>query len=312
MGENSQNIAINTSTLKEDYCSPKVSVIVPVFNTEKYIEKCLNSLVNQTLKEIEIIIVNDGSTDRSLEIIEKFKNSDSRIIVINQQNAKQGSARNVGINIAKGEYIGFVDSDDWVDLNYFEKLYNSAKQNNSDLALATNVRIGNGKTKKRLTLKKEIFVQNLQEKVDICNLYKDACPTNKIYRLNFIKENNILFPEGIYCEDKIFTTKAVFYANGIATTPNVYYYYYRNPDSTVNSYKNKKNNEIYKNNARKEVLYFLKSQNCNLRDNDFWAIKKEYKIFDFTLWRVKESFNTEKHLLFGIIPVYKKSEVNNG
>lgn len=290
----------------------KVSIIVPVFNTEKYIDKCLNSLINQTLKEIEIIIVDDGSTDRSPKIIEKFKNSDSRITVINQQNAKQGAARNTGITHAKGEYIGFVDSDDWVDLNYFEKLYNSAKQNNSDLALATNVRIGNGKTKKRLTLKEDIFVQNLQEKVDICNLYKDACPTNKIYRLNFIKEKNILFPEGVYCEDKIFTTKAVFYANGIATAPNVYYYYYRNPDSTVNSNKNKKINDIYKNQARKEVLYFLKSKNCNLRDKDFWAIKKEYRIFNFILWRIKESFRSEKHLLFGLIPIFEKSEVNNG
>lgn len=289
----------------------KVSIIVPVFNTEKYIEKCLNSLVNQTLKEIEIIIVDDGSTDASIKIVEGYAKIDNRIRIFKQENKRQGAARNVGISHAAGEYVGFIDSDDWVDLNYFEKLYNSAKKHNSDLALATNVRIGNGKTKKRLHIKDEILVENLQEKIDLCNLYKDACPTNKIYRLNFIKEKNILFPEGVYCEDKIFTTKAVFYANGIATAPNVYYYYYRNPDSTVNSNKNKKINDIYKNQARKEVLYFLKSQNCNLRDKDFWAIKKEYKIFNFTIWQIKESFRSEKHLLFGLIPIFEKSEVNN-
>ena len=106
----------------------KVSVIVPVFNTEKYKEKCLNSLINQTLQDIEIICVNDGSTDKSADIIKKFANKDSRFKLINQENKKQGAARNTGMKIAKGEYIGFVDSDDWVDLEYYEKLYNAAKK----------------------------------------------------------------------------------------------------------------------------------------------------------------------------------------
>ncbi len=294
-----------------DVLTIKVSVIVPVFNTEEYITKCLNSLVNQTLKEIEIIVIDDGSTDASCEIVKSFMKSDSRIILINQKNAKQGAARNIGINYATGEYVGFVDSDDWVDLNYFERLYITAKQYDSDLSLATNVRIGNGKTKKRLIIEKESFVQNLQEKIDICKLWKDACPTNKIYRLSFLKEHNIAFPEGVYCEDKIFTTKAVFYSNGISTTPNVYYYYFRNPNSTVNARKNKKINDFYRESARKDVLNFLKSKNITLRDKDFWAIKKEYKFLNITLWRIKESFNTEKHYLFGLVPIYEKSGVVN-
>ena len=106
----------------------KVSVIIPVFNTEKYISKCLSSLVNQTLDDIEIICVNDGSTDNSLEIIEKIANNDARIKIINQEHKKQGAARNAGLKIAEGEYIGFVDSDDWIDLNYYEMLYNTAKK----------------------------------------------------------------------------------------------------------------------------------------------------------------------------------------
>lgn len=150
----------------------KVSVIIPVFNTEKYINKCLSSLVNQTLDDIEIICVNDGSADNSLEIIEKIANNDARIKIINQEHKKQGAARNAGLKIAEGEYIGFVDSDDWIDLNYYEMLYNTAKKYDADIALATNVRIGNGKTKKRLEITEEKTAVTLQEKIDIGNQVK--------------------------------------------------------------------------------------------------------------------------------------------
>ena len=100
----------------------KVSVIIPAYNTENQITKCLNSVLNQTLKEIEIIVIDDGSTDNTLELINNFKLTDSRITVISQENKKQGAARNRGIEIAKGEYIGFVDSDDYIDRDYYEKL----------------------------------------------------------------------------------------------------------------------------------------------------------------------------------------------
>lgn len=286
----------------------KVSIIIPIFNMEKYIEKSFASLVNQTLQDIEIICINDGSTDNSMNIIQKFANKDSRIKIINQTNQKQGAARNNGIKIATGEYIGFVDSDDWVDLDYFEKLYTAAKKYNSDLALATNVRIGNGKTKKRLQIIKEDFITDLQGKMDICRQWKDGCPTNKIYRKSFLDKYNLSFPENIGCEDKLFTTQAVFYANGIATVPEIYYYYFRNPDSTVKLSKKShvKNND--KENARKEVLNFLKANHAQLRDKDFWAIKKDYKFCGITLYRIKESLRTERHLLFSLIPIFEKKE----
>ena len=232
----------------------KVSVIVPVFNTEKFIDKCLTSLINQTLCDIEIICVNDGSTDNSPAILEKYVQIDSRIKVLSQENKKQGAARNAGLKIAEGEYIGFVDSDDWVDLDYYEKLYNTAKKYDADIALATNVRIGNGKTKKRLEITEEKVATSLQEKIDIGNQAKNPCPTNKIYRHTMLKNNNITWPEGVYCEDKLFTIKAVYYANKIVTTPGVNYYYFRNPDSTVNT-KSKKHT-LDKNKAKKDVIEF--------------------------------------------------------
>ena len=114
---------------------PKVSIIIPVFNAEKYLEKCLDSLVNQTLEDIEIICIDDGSTDNSLEILKTYEQKDKRIKVLQQTNKKQGAARNYGIREAIGEYIGFVDSDDWAELDMFEKLYNKAISTDSDITM---------------------------------------------------------------------------------------------------------------------------------------------------------------------------------
>lgn len=282
---------------------PNISIIVPMFNAEKFISKCLLSLINQTEKDIEIIIVNDGSTDDSTGVVSLFAEHDSRIIIINQEHKLQGAARNNGIKHARGEYIGFVDSDDWVDLDYFEKLYSAAKKYESDLALATNVRIGNGKTKKRLNIEQECFITDLQKKLDVCHQWKDSCPTNKIYKTEFLKKNNILYPEGVYCEDKIFTTKALFYANGIVTVPNVYYYYFRNQNSTVNSKMKANACQKDKNNARLEVLRFLKGNNAQIRDKDFWAITKKINFAGIPIYTKKESLHTAKYYILSFIKV---------
>ena len=113
---------------------PKISIIVPIYNVEEYLEKCLDSLVNQTLKDIEIILINDGSPDNSEEIVNKYlKKYKEKIIYHKKKNEGQGIARNYGINLAKGEFISFVDSDDYVDKTIFEKLYNKAIEENSDI-----------------------------------------------------------------------------------------------------------------------------------------------------------------------------------
>ena len=114
---------------------PYISVVMPVYNVEKYIADCLFSLINQTLEEIEFILVDDGSLDNSLEIINLFAKYDSRIKIIKQENAGPSKARNTGLKEAKGQYISFIDSDDWVDEDFLEKLYNSAKNNNADISI---------------------------------------------------------------------------------------------------------------------------------------------------------------------------------
>ena len=118
---------------------PKVSVIIPVYNVEKYLSECLDSVVNQTLKDIEIICVNDGSPDGSAAILEEYAQKDNRIKVITQENRGLSEARNSGLKIASGEYIAFLDSDDYIDLKFFEQLYKRGIESNSDVVVCENI-----------------------------------------------------------------------------------------------------------------------------------------------------------------------------
>ncbi len=106
------------------YNKPKVSIIVPVYNVENYLDRCLDSLINQSFDDIEIICINDGSTDNSLSILKDYEKKDARVKIINKDNSGVSDCRNNGINVANGEYIVFVDSDDWIDVNMIETMYN--------------------------------------------------------------------------------------------------------------------------------------------------------------------------------------------
>lgn len=290
----------------------KVSVIVPIYNTEKYLSRCLDSLVNQTLKDIEIICVDDGSTDDSLKILKSYAEKYPFVAVISNTHKKQGAARNVGVNVAKGEYIGYVDSDDWVDLNYFEKLYIAADTYNSDIALATNVRIGNGKTKKRLNIQKEEVYYLQEDKYKICNHWKNECPTNKLYRKDFLIKNKVIWPENIWCEDKLYTTQAIYYANKIVTVPDTNYYYYRNPKSTVNNKDriHRQHLKMETNIARCTVIKFFREKQLYFMNRKYWFVKSDFKFMGITFIRLKESVCSKRIFLFGVFPILEfKNEV---
>jgi glycosyltransferase involved in cell wall biosynthesis len=243
-------------------------------------------------------VIDDGSTDNTGNIATQIAGMDCRVKVFSQDNQKQGAARNRGMKIASGKYIGFVDSDDWVSFEYFEKLFTAALKHDADIALASNVRIGNGKTKKRLHIESEVFVQSFQDRIDISRQAKNPCPTNKIYRRELLINNNIFYPEGIYCEDKLFTMQALYYADSLVAVPETYYYYYRNPHSTVHS----KSKALIrnKNAANTSVLNFLKSKNAVIRDGDFWAVLTEIRIFGVVILRFEESLCSRRLSLFGL------------
>ena len=150
--------------------SPKVSVIIPVYNAEKYLRKCLNSIINQTLKDLEIVCIDDGSTDSSLSILNEYAKKDNRFVILTQENEGHPKARCAGINIAKGEYIGFVDADDFINKKYYKSLYESAKKYGADISMTDNVILYDKKpVKKKLcgvSSKAKLIVSN-KEKANI-------------------------------------------------------------------------------------------------------------------------------------------------
>ena len=277
----------------------KISIIIPVYNCEKYITKCIESLLNQTFKDLEIIIVNDGSTDNSEKIIKNYK--DPRIKLINKKNGGQSSARNIGLDTAYGEYIGFVDSDDWVDSDYYEKLYDAAKKYNADIAMADFIRTGPKKHKIRLNITEEKVYEKTENKIKIANALKEGCIWNKIYKKEIL--NNIRFNEGMYFEDGPFTLYALSASNKLVTVPGIYYYYYQNPMSTVKTMDKKKRQDKQK--SKREILDFIKRNHIQIKDKTYWAVKKSYSLFGITFATILESINTERFMLFGVIPLWQ-------
>ncbi len=217
---------------------PKISVIIPVYNVEKYIPDCLDSLCNQTLTDIEIICINDGSTDGSLKILQEYAEKDNRIIIINQENQGQGVARNNGIDIASGEYIAFVDPDDFIDLDSFGVVYSKFKETNVDIIQFDYQTCDENKNFMEYhTLSKEmkkVLGFNLNDNQVFClKDFKQAnfiitrwCATDKIYSTNFIKQNNIKFSPSKNGEDNIFSFSSTLLANKILYI-NKYLYHYR-------------------------------------------------------------------------------------
>ena len=279
----------------------KVSIIVPVYNVEKYLRKCLDSLINQTLKDIEIICINDGSTDKSLEILEEYKNRDSRIILLNQENSGQSIARNNGIKKATGEYLGFVDPDDWLDLDYYEKLYNAASTNDTDIAVGGIIRVTGIKKKKFLNFEKETITDNTNLKFELCDVPEKSYVWNKIYKTEKLKEIGLEFEKGIFYEDCIFTPQALFYLGEIVTVPNIYYYYLRRGNSTVKQRSEKANaDSVY---AHKKANDFIKEHNIDISSHEPKTYR--FKIFGVTIFKIRQIGKRKQYALFNIIKIGK-------
>ncbi|MDR3124507.1 MAG: glycosyltransferase [Endomicrobium sp.] len=206
--------------------TPKISVIIPVYNKEKYLKQCLGSVCNQTFKDIEIICVNDGSTDSSLDILKEYTNNDNRITIINQKNERAGVARNKGMEIAKGQYIAFVDSDDWIDLSYYEVLYASAESNKADLVRTSYIfeyddysekeKYFNGLFEKKRKRGEPLFL-NVNE--------HPAISVNAIYRYNYLIKIMYTLTTGYHCNDIFFTAQATYFSQKtLGIDSNVYYH----------------------------------------------------------------------------------------
>ena len=231
---------------------PKVSIVIPVYNVEKYLDRCVNSVLNQTLKEIEIILVDDGSPDRCPEMCDRYSEQDSRIKVIHKINGGLGMARNSGMQIANGEFVAFVDSDDFVQKDMYEKFYESAKGNNLDVCVGGFYRVSRDgginscypALKNQLFIGKEIytnvFLNLLGSRVDYYDdIFLNASSCFCIYSVKMLKKNNISFySEREYIsEDLIFNLEAFKYAGKVYFLNECFYTYCENLQSLTQKYR---------------------------------------------------------------------------
>ncbi len=233
---------------------PKVSIIVPIYNVEMYIGKCLETLVNQTLKDIEIILVNDGSKDGSAEIAKKYlKKYPEKIIYLEKENGGLSDSRNYGLPHAKGEYIAFLDSDDYVEENMYEEMYELAKKEDSDMVQCNFYWEYPDKNKKKIgelrqySNKKEMLVKTRVE------------AWNKLIKREILEQNpEIKFPKGLRYEDVEFTYKLVPYVEKVSILNKPFIHYIQRGNSISNT-QNERTKEIF--NVLDNVIKYYKEKN---------------------------------------------------
>ena len=223
---------------------PLISAIVPVFRVEKYLDECINSIVNQTYRDIEIILVDDGSDDSSPEICDNWGNKDSRIRVIHQRNAGVSHARNVGIEFAHGDFVTFVDGDDWIDERLFETGMKTIVENDADIAVCKHICFDmNGMTKPPLTQSIQAhYISDESEKINLIlsiasyenSNFSGGHVTTKLIKKELLK--NIRFIEDqTMCEDELFSLLTFKKANRVAFNESASYFYRMRSSSTVHN-----------------------------------------------------------------------------
>lgn len=233
-----------------------VSVIIPVYNVKKYLSKCIESVVNQTYNKLEIILVNDGSNDGSNEICEKYKDQDNRIVFISKENGGLSSARNVGLDISKGEYVTFLDSDDYIDRNMIRVLVNNLEKNQCDISIIDPVRVDESDNVIcSIKNKLERVIYNKEEAIEKYCEGKFIPAWGKLYKKCLF--DNIRFPIGVLNEDEAIMIKVfdnckrkIIYDNS-----QLYYYLYRESGSITNNKNSIKNYEDWVKNSYSNMIY---------------------------------------------------------
>lgn len=284
----------------------KISVIIPVYNVEKYLKRCLDSVISQKYKNLEIILIDDGSTDNSGKICDEYAQKDKRIIVIHKENGGLSDARNKGLEVCTGDYISFVDSDDWIEEDFFEYVVNNAKDN--DL-LIFDYYISNGKNSKWIKYKNSEF-ELTKEKclIELTKAKIQSYAWNKVYKINLF--NDIRFPKGRNYEDQAIMHLIVEKSTKIKYCNKAFYNYYQNPKGithTVN-YKNyrdflyvnilrgrflkKKYPKVYE--YHLNYIYSAITKLCWLYKNDERYVIRYQFLRKFILSRfIKNIFNTK-------------------
>ena len=249
-----------------------ISVIIPVYNVEMFLGDCIESVINQTYKYIEIVLVDDGSTDKSGAICDKYKETDGRVVVFHQRNQGLSGARNTGIRNARGSYLTFIDSDDYVSPFYVETLLMTMEKENSLLAACDFVSVKETENYDydvliKKEIKRDVFCKRKDEAIK--EVYKreihcmDFVSVAKLYNISLFYDNEILFPIGKLHEDAFTTYRLMYFSNIIAFTQNQLYFYRTRKGSITNSKFTKKRLDKLEA-TRKECEFFLEKKEYDL------------------------------------------------
>ena len=268
-----------------------ISIIVPIYNTSAYLNRCISSIVQQTYHNLEILLINDGSTDQSESICLEWARKDNRILYISQTNKGVCSARNLGLSRAKGDYIGFIDSDDYIAHNMYESLYNLMKKNNCDLAICGRTRVIGNQVLKYSHTGTLIFNHG---QIDIgllsCQFDLNIC-TNKLYCYKFWEK--LRFPEHMTFAEDLFIVPDILSLSEktVYTSEGLYYYLERNDSASFTLNEKKAINDIQ---AKKKLYSFLQQKGVNSDiafDWLFGAYTKGYKICHKKREEIKKDYN---------------------
>lgn len=230
---------------------PKISVIVPIYNVEKYLEKCINSLLSQTLEDIQIILVNDGSKDNSGNIAKEYeKNNKNGVIYVEKENGGLSDARNYGLKYATGDFIAFLDSDDYIEKNAYEKMYNKAIEENADYVECDFL----WEFPNKIRVDKQYPYKNKKEMLSFVRVVA----WNKLIKRQLITDNNLEFPKGLRYEDVEFTYKLIPFINKFAYVDKPFIHYVQREGSIANV-QNERTAEIFT--VLDNVIEFYKKNN---------------------------------------------------
>ena len=282
-----------------------VSIIIPVYNVEKYIEKCVNSVLKQNYENFEIILVDDGSTDDSGRICDAFQSKNpKKIFCYHKKNGGLSDARNYGLKHSNGKYVVFVDSDDWIEEKTISEAHKEIVLNKADIAIyGIKIDNDNGTIKSKTPLKKEILTSD--EGIIYLNSFRkiDVSACNKMFNRKIF--NNIEFPKGKLCEDYYIMYKLFGNANKIVVIPQAFYHYYQRQNSIV---RNTKINMDYIYAAKEEMDYLNKN-----KKNIAFAGKTGYAFAMITLYHIKYSRKVfvDKKETIAEIKKYQKDIINN-
>lgn len=298
----------------------KVSVIIPVYNVEKYLERCLTSVCNQTFKEIEIICINDGSNDNSLEILENYQHIDPRIVIIDKKNEGLSKTRNLGIKQARGDYLTFVDSDDWIEESMIEELYNISVNHKADITLCLYNRCyENKKIPKILDLPEVTLYTSRDTKYKLFrkvigplgeelkspeNLDSLVTAWGKLYKTDLLRENNIIFIDTaeIGTEDLLFNVYALGKCEkSCILNKSLYNYWKGNSQSLTSSYK--PNLELQWKRKRCYILQYLDL--LNVEDIFYEALNNRICLSTLGLGINEFSITNKKSIVKKVMNYYR-------